>query len=204
MVGGMESKEIVGEIEGLERELETLRTRVAEDAESCSALENQMAELRQRLAETQDAVRESEARLAEKQAELEQAEHLERLIAYEEDVTRYRAAGGRVAAEATAFLAELDAYDGEVLRLRKKRDELIAAFGVDERVEDIERALEDEESKLSASWRAVFGAVKWRTEAPDLARATDEPAAHPQLSQDLHERAEESRASRILEYFNKS
>ena len=189
----MESQAIAREIDGLERELANLRERVAADASSYSQLEEQITELRQRLADTQDALRVSEARLANKQAELSEAKRLERLAAYEEDLVRYREAGSRVGTAAREFLGELDAYDGEVLRLRKLRDEMREAFGRDERVQAVDRALADEDDDLDALWRSVLGAVRWRIdESQEDVTPYDEE--HPG----------ESRAARILEYFSKS
>ena len=71
----MESAAISKEIEDLESQLSSLRTRVDEDNSSFSALEQQIAALQDRLTEAEDAVRAHEAQLAEKRAELSQAQH---------------------------------------------------------------------------------------------------------------------------------
>lgn len=206
----MESAAISREIEQLEGELTGLRARVDEDHSSFSALEEQIAALKDRLGETEEAVRGREARLAAKRAALAEAQRLERLAAYDDDLAAYREAQARVGQAADTFLSELEAYDGEVVRLRKLRDEMRDAFGDDERVAEIEAALDEEANELATAWKAVVGAAEWRIreaakakgEAPKpkpngntLVAAADDDAETP---------AEEGRAARILEYFSKT
>ena len=205
----MESAAISQEIEQLEGELSGLKARVDEDNSMFSALEQQIRDLKERLGETQDAVRGHEARLADKRAALAEAERLERLAAYHNDLARYRDARGRVGKAADTFLAELEAYDGEVVRLRKLRDELQDAFGSDEHVAEVDAALNEEADELMTAWQAVVGAAEWRIR--DAAKASSAPPPPASNDKDAAEKPdekkpaeEEGRASRILEYFSKS
>jgi chromosome segregation ATPase len=195
----VESAAISKEVEQLERELADLHARVQEDNSSFSVLEQQIGALKQRLAETQDAVRMQEEQLAGKRAELAKAQHLERLEAYERDLARVRDARAAVGASAEKLLAEIEAYDGEIVKLRKLRAEMHDAFGDNEGVAQVDAALRSEADELMGTWKAIAGAVDWRTEVVE-AEAEEED-----LADDLKKRTEESgRASRILEYFNKS
>jgi chromosome segregation ATPase len=206
------SAAISKEIEQLEGELAGLRARVDEDHSSFSALEQQIAALKDRLGETEDAVRGREAQLAEKRAALAQAQRLERLAAYDDDLAAYREAQARVGKAADTFLSELEAYDGEVVRLRKLREEMRDAFGDDERVAEVETALDEEASDLAMAWKAVVGAAEWRIreaakakgEAPKPKPNGNAPPAPPAADDDAESPAEEGRAARILEYFSKS
>jgi chromosome segregation ATPase len=207
--GDVESAAISKEIEQLEGELSGLKARVDEDNSMYSALEQQIKSLKERLSETHDAVRGHEARLADKRAALAEAERLERLAAYHADLARYREARGRVGKAADNFLAELEVYDGEVVRLRKLRDELQDAFGSDEHVAEVDAALNEEADELMTAWQAVVGAAEWRIR--DAAKASAAPPPRAANGQDSAEKPaeqkpaeDEGRASRILEYFSKS
>jgi chromosome segregation ATPase len=198
----VEAAALSREIEELERELAGLRTRVDEDNSSFSALEQQIDALRHRLTETRDAVRMRELEIAERKAALAAAERIERLESYEQDLAKLREARGRLTSGADAFLKELDSYDGEVVRLRKLLEEMREAFGEDERVTAVETALNEEAQQLGGTWEAVVSATKWRV---DQKTVVEEAAREDgDLSKDLQERAEEGRASRILDYFSKS
>jgi chromosome segregation ATPase len=191
----------------LEQELSTLRARLDGDSSSVASLEQQIAELRDRLKETRDGVHMQELRLAEKKVELEAAERLERLAAYGQDLKSYREARKRAAEAAAGFLAELDAYDGEVVSLRQLLEEMRAEFGAeDERVAEVKAALGEESEELNGWWKAVVGAAKWRIVEPPEAEAEEVRAVEsaPDLAKDLQERTEETRVSRIREYFGKS
>jgi chromosome segregation ATPase len=201
----------------LEQELASLRAQMDDDSSSFASLEQQIAELRDRLAETRDGVHMHELRLAEKKAELAAAERREQLEAYGRDLESYRDARKRVGEAAAGFLAELDAYDSEVVSLRQLLDEMHEEFGAeDERVAEVERALAEESEELNGWWKAVVGAAKWRIVEPPEAEkepaveeppaAEEVPAAEPtaDLAKDLQERTEEKRVSRILDYFGKS
>lgn len=200
----MESAAISKDIEQLEGELASLRARVEEDNSSFSALEGQIAALKQRLSETQDAVRTQESHLAEKRAELSKAQHLERLEAFEKDLASFREARARVGKAAGAFLAEVEQYDGEAVRLRKLSGEMRDAFGDDERVAQVEAVLNDEGHELNDAWKAVVGAAQWRIHEEPKDEETGKDDGD--LADDLQKRTEESRASRsrILDYFSKS
>src|SRR5262245_22877171 len=113
--GGVESAVISSEIKQLETELEELRARVDEDASSFASLQGEIESLKQRLGETQDAVRRQEAELDEKRAQLAEAQRLERLASYDQDLAMYREARDCVEHAADRFLAEVEAYDAEVL-----------------------------------------------------------------------------------------
>ena len=203
----MGSADLSKEIEELERELTGLRTRVDEDNSSFSALEQQIDQLRHRLTETRDAMRSREQELTEKKAALAEVERLERLESYEQDLARLREARGRVSKGADAFLKELDTYDGAVIGLRKLLGEMREVFGEDERVTTVEKALTEEVQQLGGTWEAVVGATKWRLDEKPAAEGEAAPTVKEDgkdLSKDLQKRAEEGRASRILDYFNKS
>jgi chromosome segregation ATPase len=195
----VESAAISKEIQQLEGDLATLRARVDEDNSSFSALEQQIGELKQRLAETHDAVRTQEAQLAGKRAELAKAQHLERLEAYERDLARVRDARAAVRTAAVKLLAEIETYDGEIVKLRKLRAEMHDAFGDSDGVAEVDAALRGEADELMTTWKAIAAAVDWRTEVVEVEAESED------LADDLKKRTEESgRASRILEYFNKS
>src|SRR5262245_13547465 len=198
----VESAAISKDVERLEGELADLRARVEEDNSSFSALEGRIAALKRRLGETQDAVRTHEAHLTEKRAELSKAQHLERLGAFEGDLARFRDARARVGKAADAFLAALERYDGEAVKLRKLSGDMRDAFGDDERVAQVDAALKDEGDELSDSGKAVVGAAEWRIQEP--AKPEEASKEESDLVDDLKKRTEESRASRILEYFSKS
>jgi hypothetical protein len=127
---------------------------------------------------------------------------MERLAAYEEDLDRHRAAGGRVADAASVLLDALEAYDEETVALRKLAEEMRAAFDDDERVAEVEAALESEPERLSRSWEAIVGAVRWRIR--HRGDAEDVESEEETLTDDLQRAAEERRRTRIMEYFGKS
>ena len=164
----MESEAISQDIEALERDLASLRERVEGDSSSFATLEQQVAELRENLLRNRESVAEREARLAEKQQELKEAKRLEALVAYEDDLRSQREAADRAATAATDFLAALDSYDDETLKVRRLLKEMRAAFGSDERVAEVESAVQDEPSRLRGTWEAVMAATKWRLEAPEV------------------------------------
>jgi chromosome segregation ATPase len=195
----VESEGLRREVEDLERELSSLRTRVDQDNSSFSALEEQIAELRTKLSQTQDDVRMHEQRLAAKKAELAEAKRLERLEAYEEDLERFAEAQGRVSQAGENYVKEVDAYDGEVLRLRKLRDDMRDAFGEDERVAAVDAALQGEAGRLHPTWSSVLGATKWRVDLELGDRNGDDLAK--KLQEDAKKQADEGRTSRILDYF---
>jgi DNA repair exonuclease SbcCD ATPase subunit len=195
----VDSEAISQEIEALERDLASLRTRVEDDSSKFATLEHQVAELRENLLRNGESVAEREARLAEKQHELEEARRLEALAAYEDDLRSQREAADRAANAATDFLAALDVYDDQTLNVRRLLKEMQAAFGSDERVAEVERAVQDEASRLRGTWEAVMAATKWRLEAKVEATVAGE-----ELPQDLQDIAQERRRARIKEYFAKS
>jgi chromosome segregation ATPase len=195
----VDSEAISQEIEALERELASLRTRVEGDSSNFATLEQQVAELRENLLRNRESVAERETRLAEKQNELEEARRLEALAAYEDDLRSQREAADRAANAATDFLAALDVYDDQTLNVRRLLKEMQAAFGSDERVAEVERAVQDEASRLRGTWEAVMAATKWRLEAKVEATVAGE-----ELPQDLQDIAQERRRARIKEYFAKS
>jgi peptidoglycan hydrolase CwlO-like protein len=80
------SLELSHEIEAVQQELSELRSRVDEDSSTFAGLEQQMAELRENLAKTRSSVNEREQLLVEKQAELAEAQRLEVLANYQEDL----------------------------------------------------------------------------------------------------------------------
>jgi phage-related tail protein len=193
------SEGLLREVEELERELSSLRMRVDQDNSSFSALEEQITELRTKLSQTQDEVRMHEQRLAAKKAELAEAKRLERLGAYEEELERFAEAQRRVSEAGQNYVSEVDVYDGEVLRLRKLRDEMRDAFGEDERVAAVDAALDEEAGRLRPTWSSVMGATKWRVDVEPGESNGDDLAK--QLHEDVEKRADEGRTSRILEYF---
>jgi DNA repair exonuclease SbcCD ATPase subunit len=195
----VDSEAISQEIEALERDLASLRTRVEDDSSKFATLEHQVAELRENLLRNGESVAEREARLAEKQHELEEARRLEALAAYEDDLRSQREAADRAANAANDFLAALDVYDDQTLNVRRLLKEMQAAFGSDERVAEVERAVQDEASRLRGTWEAVMAATKWRLEAKVEATVAGE-----ELPQDLQDIAQERRRARIKEYFAKS
>jgi dTMP kinase len=195
----LDSEAISQDIEALERDLANLRARVEDDSSSFATLEQQVAELRENLLRTRESMTEREARLADKQRELEEAKRLEALAAYEDDLRSQREAADQAAIAATDFLAALDAYDDETLKLRRLLEEMRGAFGSDERVAKVEQVLLDEPSRLRGTWEAVMAATKWRLE-PDV----EETVAGEELPRDLQDLAQERRRARIKEYFAKS
>jgi chromosome segregation ATPase len=203
-----ESAVISGQIEQLEADLGKLRARVDEDNSSFASLEDQIESLKKRLTETQDELHQREATLVEKRAELAEAQQLERLAAYENDLAQYREARDRVEKSADRFLAEVETYDGEVVRLRKLRAEMRDAFGDDERIAEVDAAVDEDANGLTTTWKAVVGAAEWRLRS--AAKTTPAPAAPKPAAtnggEDEADRpaSEEGRAARILEYFSKS
>lgn len=200
----MGSADLSREIEELERELAGLRTRVDEDDSSFSSLEQQIDQLRHRLTETRDAMRSREHELTEKKTALAEVQRVERLDAYEQDLAQFREARGRVSNCADAYLKELDSYDGKVVGLRKLVEEMREVFGEDERVAAVEKALSEETQQLGGTWAAIVGVTKWRLD--ETPAAEPEKVAAPkksgdELPNDLQKRAEEGRATRILDYF---
>jgi chromosome segregation ATPase len=195
----LKSEAISHDIEALERDLLSLRARVEDDSSSFATLEQQVAELRENLLRTRESVAEREARLAEKRQELAETKRLEALAAYEEDLRSQREAADQAAIAATDFLAALDAYDDETLKLRRILEEMRGAFGDDERVSKVEQVLQDEPSRLRGTWEAVLAATKWRLDEP-----AEEGAAAEELPKDLQEAAQERRRGLIKEYFGKS
>jgi chromosome segregation ATPase len=204
-----ESAVISGQIEQLEADLEKLRVRVDEDNSSFASLEDQIESLKKRLTETQDELHQREATLVEKRAELAEAQRLERLAAYEKDLAQYREARDRVEKSADRFLAEVETYDGEVVRLRKLRAEMREAFGDDERIAEVDGAVDEDANGLTTTWKAVVGAAEWRLRS--AAKTTPAAPAAPKPpetngGEDEADRpaSDEGRAARILEYFSKS
>ena len=206
----LKSEAISQDIEALERELDDLRARVEKDSSSFATLEQEVAQLRENLLRTRESVAEHEARLADKQKELAEAKRLEALEAYENDVHAHLAAADRAAAAATDLLAALDGYDNETLKLRQLVEQMRRAFGSDERVAEVEKALGDEAARLRATSEALLAATKWRLDSvaeEAVAVELDEPSEEPadeELAQDLQEIAQERRRARIKEYFGKS
>jgi chromosome segregation ATPase len=194
----LESEAISQDIEALERDLASLRGRVEHDSASFATLEQQIAELRDNLLRTREGMAEREARLAEKRQELAETKRLEALAAYEDDLLSQRDAADQAATAATDFLAALDVYDDETLKLRRILEEMRDAFGIDERVTKVEQVLQDEPSRLRGTWEAVLAATKWR-----LDDQPKEGAAVEELPQDLQELAQERRRGLIKEYFGK-
>jgi chromosome segregation ATPase len=194
----VESEGISQDIEVLERELARLRSRVEDDSSSFASLEQQVAELRESLLKTRESVTEREARLAEKQKELAEAKRLESLAAYEDNLRSQREAVDRAASAATDFLAALDGYDDETLKLRRLLEEMRTAFGSDERVSEVESVLQAEPTRLRETWEAVTAATKWRLNA-----VVEEDVSADDLAQDLENLAQERRRARIKEYFGK-
>jgi hypothetical protein len=196
----LESEVIAQDIEALERDLLSLRTRVEDDSSSFATLEQQIVELRENLLRARETLAEREARLAEKRQELAETKRVEALAAYEDDLRSQREAGDRAAIAATDLLAALDTYDDETLKLRRILEEMRDAFGSDERVSKVEQTLQDEPSRLRGTWEAVLAATKWR-----LDEQVKEGVAPEELPQDLQElAAQERRRGLIKEYFAKS
>ena len=205
----MKSEDISQDIEALERDLEGLRARVEKDSSSFATLEQQVAQLRENLLRTRESVTEHEARLSDKQKELAEAKRLEALEAYEDEVRSQHEAADRAVGAATDLLAALDAYDDETLKLRQLVEQMRRAFGSDERVAEVELAINDGAARLRAASEAVLAATKWRldvveevSESPEPEAAAEEPAEE-ELSQDLQEIAQERKRARIKEYFGK-
>ena len=170
----MESEAISQDIEALERDLLSLRSRVEGDSSSFATLEQQVAELRESLLRTREGVAEREARLAEKRQELAEAQRLEALAAYEDDLRSQREAADQAASAATDFLAALDAYDDETLKLRSILEEMRGAFGSDERVSQVEQVLQD--------WQARLKEInKKRADAFAEAKKNEDKAARRQM-----------------------
>jgi predicted nucleic acid-binding Zn-ribbon protein len=192
------SEAISQDIEALERDLANLRARVEGDSSSFATLEQQVAELRENLLRNRESMADGEALLAEKQQELKEAKRLEALAAYEDDLRSQREASDLAATAATDFLAALDAYDDETLKVRGLLRQMREAFGSDERVAEVEAAVQDEPSRLRGTWEAVMAATKWRLEAQ-----VEETVAGEELTQDLQDLAQERRRARIKEYFGK-
>jgi chromosome segregation ATPase len=195
----LKSEAISQDIEALERDLASLRARVEDDSSSFATLEQQVAELRETLLRTRESLTEREARLADKQRELKEAKRLEALAAYEDDLRSQREAADQAATAATDFLAALDAYDDETLKMRHILEEMRGAFGSDERVAKVEQVLQDEPSRLRGTLEAVVAATKWRLEP----QVEEETVAGEELPQDLQDLAQERRRARIKEYFAK-
>jgi chromosome segregation ATPase len=196
----LESEAISQDIEALERELASLRGRVEHDSASFATLEQQIAELRDNLLRTREGVAEREARLAEKRQELAETRRLEALAAYEDDLRSQREAADQAATAATDFLAALDVYDDETLKLRRILEEMRDAFGSDdERVNKVEQIVQDEPSRLRGTWEAVLAATRWR-----LDDQPEEGVAAEELPEDLQQLAQERRRGLIKEYFGKS
>jgi chromosome segregation ATPase len=197
----MDSRTISNEIEGLEDELTKLRARVEEDSSSFATLEQQVAELRERLLHTRESVSQHEQRLETKQRELDEAKRLEALANYKRDLESHSDAAVEVARAATDLLAVLDAYDQEVLRLRKLAEEMRRSFGDDERVQEVRAAIAQEPDELRETWESLVAATRWR-----ISESDDEPieAEAEDLGEDLQKLAQERRRARIKEYFGKS
>jgi len=205
----LKSEDISQDIEALERDLEGLRARVEKDSSSFATLEQQVAQLRENLLRTRESVTEHEARLSDKQKELAEAKRLEALEAYKDEVRSQNEAADRAVGAATDLLAALDAYDDETLKLRQLVEQMRRAFGSDERVAEVELAINDGAARLRAASEAVLAATKWRldvveevSESPEPEAAAEEPAEE-ELSQDLQEIAQERKRARIKEYFGK-
>jgi septal ring factor EnvC (AmiA/AmiB activator) len=200
MGASLKSEAISHDIEALERELASLRLRVEGDGANFATLEQQIADLRENLLRTRETVAEREARLAEKQRELAEAKRLETLSAYEDDLRAQRETGERAAAADTEFLATLDAYDDATMNVRKILEEMQAAFGRDERVSEVELALQEEPLRLLGTWEAVMAATKWR-----LNMRFEDTVEAEEFPDDLHDLGRDRGPTRLLkEYFGKS
>jgi predicted nucleic acid-binding Zn-ribbon protein len=197
----LESEAISHDIEAIERDLVSLRARVEDDGSAFATLEEQIAELRENMLRTRETVSEGEARLAEKQAQLAEAKRLEALAAYEDDLRSHREAADQAGSAAIGYLAALEAYDDQTLRLQLLLEQMRRAFGSDERVAKVESVLGDRPAQLRETWEAVVAATKWR-----LAPQVDVQATAEELSQDLQDVAQERRRApeRIKEYFGKN
>ena len=200
MGSSLKSEAISHDIEALERELASLRLRVEGDGANFATLEQQIAELRENLLRTRESMAEREARLADKQRELAEAKRLETLSAYEDDLRAQRETGERAGAAATEFLATLDAYDDATLSVRQLLEEMRAAFGHDERVSEVELALQEEPLRLLGTWEAVMAATKWR-----LNMRFEDTVEAEEFPEDLHDLGRDRGPTRLLkEYFGKS
>ena len=195
----MDSQLISREIEDLEGELAKLRDRVEQDSSSFASLEQQVAELRERLLHTRESVSEHEQRLESKQRELNEAKRLEALENYKQNLGSHNDTRLEVTRAATDLLTVLDAYDDDLLKLRKLAEEMRQTFGEeDERVGEIELLLKREPGELRGTWESVVAAIGWRIRDA-------EHEGPEQLDEDLHQKlAQERRRARIKEYFGKS
>lgn len=192
------SLELSQEIEAVEHELSELRARAEEDSSAFAALEQQVAEIGENLARTHSTISKHEARLADKQAELAKAKRLEALANYKKDLRAQHEASTRVVRAATDLIATLNAYDDETLRLRKLVEEMRYAFGNDERVAEVEAALEHEPEELLEAWAAVVGTLGWRVNGTNGGADGWDPEV---LAEEL---AQQRRVARIKEYFSRS
>jgi predicted nucleic acid-binding Zn-ribbon protein len=198
----LKSVELSREIESVEQDLASLRTRAEEDSSAFAALEQQIAELQENLAQTRSSVSEHEMRLAEKQAELAEAKRLEALANYTEDLSSQREGAAQVVRAATDLLAVLERYDEDTLRLRKRLEDMREAFGDDERVAEVEAALAEEPAEVHGACEAVLGAVGWRIRRAANGDPVDREA---EVLPDERERpaTQERRRALIKEYFGK-
>lgn len=197
----MDSQTISNEIESLEDELSKLRARIEEDSSSFATLEQQAAELRERLLYTRESLSQQEQRLEAKQRELSEAKRLETLSNYKQDLESHDHAAAEVTRAATDFLAVLEAFDEEVLRLRKLAEEMRRSFGDDERVEEVQAKLAREPEELRDTWESVVASVRWRINESEAEPVEVEAE---DLGEDLQKLAQERRRARIKEYFGKS
>lgn len=197
----MDSKAISQEIKALEAELSSLRARADEDSSTFSNLEKQVLELRENLAQTQKSLSDQQERLAEKQRELVEAQQLEALDDYKTKLAAYQDVAGRVARAAKEFLSELDAYDTETQDLVQLLEDMRRAFGYDDRVAEVERALAHEPEDLHGWWEALVAATRWRMNGE--AEVTLGEAAGEGLPEHLQELAQERRRARIKQYFGR-
>src|SRR3989442_4404061 len=202
----LKSEEISQDIEALERDLSDLRARVEADSSSFATLEQQVAQLRENLLRTRESMTEHEARLGDKQTELAEAKRLEALEAYQDELRSQHEAADRAVSAATDFLAALDTYDDETLRLLQLLEQMRRAFGSDERVAEVESALGDEAARLRATSEALLAATKWRLDTKVEESAEEEPPEEPaeELSQDLQEIAQQRRRARGQGHFGES
>jgi chromosome segregation ATPase len=193
------SLELSHEIEAVQQELSELRSRVDEDSSTFAALEQQMAELRENLAKTRSSVNEREHLLAEKQAELVEAQRLEVLANYQEDLQARRKASNDVTRAAATLLGLLEAYDDQTLRLRERLRDMLKAFGRDERVTEVEAALAEEPAELQEAWDAVVGAIGWRLRSATNGESVDREA--DVVLKEPERVVKERRRALIREYF---
>jgi chromosome segregation ATPase len=203
----VESAALSREIDELERELSDLRTRADDDDSSFSALEEQIDGLRRRLSETRDAVRLREEALAQKKAEFVEAQRLEHLAAYQDELAKFREARDRLSDCAQTYLNELESYDGAMLGLRQRLAEMRVVFGDDERVAEVRSVLTEVARELGRTWAVVVSATKWRLDDSDVIEAdADRLGANDQddFFKDLQPQAPQNPALRILDYFSKT